>query len=85
MDRQKTEQNISPVGGEDYAPSVVSEKLFDAFTPALLVEFDPEEATQVGAFVEDALSEEEAMQSCCDGVHFFSIDDEDSSGVSHHE
>jgi len=42
------------------------EKLADASTPGYQVEFDPEEAERAGAFIEDALSEEDAMESSVD-------------------
>lgn len=48
------------------AIDVVAEKLKDAMTPGYQVEFDPEEAERAGAFVEDALSEEEALESAAD-------------------
>jgi hypothetical protein len=39
------------------------EKLADALTPGFQAEFDPEEAERAGAFVEDALSEQDAAAS----------------------
>jgi hypothetical protein len=51
------------------APSlaeVVRDKLRDASTPAFLAEFDPEEAALAGAFVEDALTLDEALDSAAD-------------------
>ncbi|HHM2297759.1 TPA: protein TraD [Legionella anisa] len=44
----------------------LSEKLLDALTPGLQVEFDPDEAMKVGAFIEDALNEADAKDSCFD-------------------
>jgi hypothetical protein len=44
----------------------VSEKLADALTPGYQAEFDPDEAERAGAFAEDALSEEDAMNSTDD-------------------
>lgn len=44
----------------------LSEKLLDALTPGLQVEFDPDEAMKVGAFIEDALTEADAKDSCFD-------------------
>ena len=41
----------------------LSEKLLDAQTPDYQTEFDPDEAENVGAFVEDALTEEAALES----------------------
>lgn len=45
---------------------VLSEKLLDALTPGLQVEFDPDEAMKAGAFIEDALTEADAKDSCFD-------------------
>jgi hypothetical protein len=46
--------------------ALMYEKFRDALTPGLHIEFDPDEAHQVGAFVEDALSLDEASDSCLD-------------------
>ena len=46
--------------------AVVDEKLSDMDTPGFEVEFDPEEAEFAGAFLEDALSEEDAKESAID-------------------
>lgn len=48
------------------AAEALLEKLADASTPGYQVEFDPEEAERAGAFIEDALSEEDAMESSAD-------------------
>ncbi len=45
------------------AAEALLEKLADMETPGYVVEFDPEEAVIVGAFVEDALSEEDALEA----------------------
>ena len=45
---------------------VLREKLLDAMTPGYQAEFDPEEAECAGAFVEDALSEGDALASTDD-------------------
>jgi type IV secretion system protein VirD4 len=50
------------------AAAVLYEKLADAMTPGYQAEFDPEEAEQAGAFVEDALSEQDAVESDIDLV-----------------
>ncbi len=50
------------------ADVVLREKLVDMTTPGYQVEFDPEEAERVGAFVEDALSEEDAADGNADLV-----------------
>ncbi len=46
--------------------ALLREKLMDALTPGLMIEFDPDEACQAGAFVEDALSEADAIDSGLD-------------------
>lgn len=50
------------------ASQALREKLEDMETPGYLVEFDPEEADLVGAFLEDAMSEEDARESAIDLV-----------------
>lgn len=52
--------------GEGDAVDVLAEKLTDAMVPGAIVEFDPEEAERAGAFVEDALSESDALESDID-------------------
>jgi hypothetical protein len=47
------------------------EKLADATTPGFQVEFDPDEADRAGAFVEDALSEQDAIASSDDMTDAF--------------
>ena len=42
---------------------VLQEKLADAEIPGAQIEFDPDEAEKVGAFVEDALSEEDIVEA----------------------
>ena len=54
------------VNTEASPESVIREKLIDAMTPGFQAEFDPDEADQAGAFIEDALSEEDAMASDVD-------------------
>ena len=51
------------------AADAIREKLTDALTPGYQVEFDPDEAERVGAFEEDALSEQEAIESDVDLVN----------------
>jgi hypothetical protein len=41
-------------------------KLADAHSPGFLVDVDPDEADILGAFVEDALTEQDAMDGCVD-------------------
>lgn len=50
------------------AAEALREKFVDAMTPGYQTEFDPEEAEAVGAFIEDALSEEDAADSNVDLV-----------------
>lgn len=51
---------------DDASADVVRQKLLDALTPGFQAEFDPDEADVAGAFVEDALSEEDAAESSID-------------------
>lgn len=53
---------------EAIAAEVLQEKLVDAMIPGYVVEFDPQEATNAGAFIEDALSEQDAAESTADLV-----------------
>ena len=55
------------------ARDAVREKLADALTPGYQAEFDPAEAEAAGAFAEDALSEDDALDSVHDYVHFATI------------
>jgi hypothetical protein len=57
---------LPPVDDYTSATEVLREKLTDAQTPGYQAEFDPDEAERVGAFVEDALSEEDAVDSNAD-------------------
>ena len=50
----------------DDADAALREKLLDAVVPGFAAEFDPDEAQQAGAFVEDALSEADAFDSAID-------------------
>jgi hypothetical protein len=54
---------LSPVDAAAAGREAVREKMKDALTPGFQVEFDPDEAELVGAFVEDALSEQDAAES----------------------
>jgi hypothetical protein len=47
---------------------IVNEKLNDAQTPGANVEFDPDEADLAGAFEEDSISEQDALESNIDQV-----------------
>lgn len=46
--------------------ATLHEKLADALIPGFQAEFAPDEAEQAGAFVEDALSEQDAVESGVD-------------------
>ena len=63
-----TTEQESPevVNTQTSSEAVIREKLMDAMTPGFQAEFDPDEADQAGAFIEDALSEEDAMASDVD-------------------
>ena len=60
------EKITEAVNTETSSEDVIREKLMDAMTPGFQAEFDPDEAEQAGAFIEDALSEEDAMASDVD-------------------
>ncbi len=45
------------------AADPIREKMVDAMTPGYQAEFDPDEAERAGAFVEDALTEQDAAES----------------------
>ena len=53
---------------------VITDKLLDAEIPGFQAEFDPLEAERLGAFKEDALSEEDALDSSID--HTAEVEDE---------
>jgi len=59
---------MPPVDDDAAGREAVREKMVDALTPGFQVEFDPDEAERAGAFVEDALSEQDAAESCDDLV-----------------
>jgi hypothetical protein len=46
--------------------AALREKLADAEVPGYQAEFDPDEAERAGAFVEDAMSEQDALESTID-------------------
>lgn len=70
--------NRPPIDAEtnspEYQDQVIQEKLFDAEIPGFQAEFDPLEAERLGAFKEDALSEEDALESSIDQTA--EVDDE---------
>lgn len=64
--QQDIPKNQEGTHNNDSIDAVIREKLIDASTPGFQAEFDPDEAEQAGAFIEDALSEEDAMASDID-------------------
>lgn len=54
---------LPPIDDDAAARDALREKMTDALTPGFQVEFDPDEADRAGAFVEDALSEQDAAES----------------------
>ena len=55
---------------------IIQEKLLDAEIPGFQAEFDPLEAERLGAFAEDALNEQDALESSID--HTAEVEDERS-------
>lgn len=45
---------------------ILAAKMLDAETPSFAVSLDPDEAKLMGAFTEDALTEEDALESSID-------------------
>ncbi|MBV6447998.1 conjugal transfer protein TraD [Nitrosomonas sp.] len=69
--------NRQPIDVETDNPDIteiIQEKLLDAEIPGFQAEFDPLEAERLGAFKEDALSEEDALDSTID--HTAEVEDE---------
>lgn len=58
----------SAPGDAACAEAALRDKLTDILTPGYAVEFDPDEAEQAGAFVEDGLNLQDAADSCVDLV-----------------
>ncbi len=61
--------NHEPLDEASNADATLYDKLADAMTPGFEAEFDPDEAEQVGAFNEDALSEADALDSSLDAAN----------------
>jgi hypothetical protein len=63
-----TKDNIASIQlyKETSEDAALREKLADALVPGFQAEFDPDEADRVGAFQEDALSEQDALESDVD-------------------
>lgn len=62
---------------EANSAAALREKLADAETPGFQAEFDPDEAARAGAFVEDALSEADALDTAIDLIDAQSDDQGD--------
>jgi hypothetical protein len=60
------QEPVKDYQSKDDEQAAILEKLDDSLIPGLQVEFDPEEAERAGAFVEDALSEQDALESSID-------------------
>jgi hypothetical protein len=58
--------SFDALGPEGVDPDVLRAKLEDLETPGLEVAFDPDEADALGAFQEDALSDEDALEAASD-------------------
>ena len=65
---ERADDPANAAGDQANAGGALREKLLDAMTPGYQAEFDPDEAEQAGAFVEDALSEQDAAESDIDLV-----------------
>ena len=69
--------NRPPIDVETDNPDIteiIQEKLLDAEIPGFQAEFDPLEAERLGAFKEDALTEQDALDSTID--HATEVEDE---------
>lgn len=66
MSNQPTPETDNPAELVSGVADPIREKLNDALTPGYQAEFDPEEAERAGAFVEDALTEQDAAASTDD-------------------
>ena len=69
--------NDAPPGDAASAAAALRDKLTDILIPGYAAEFDPDEAEQAGAFAEDALSLEDAAESCLD------LADAGTASISH--
>lgn len=65
---ERADDPANAAGDQANAGGALREKLLDAMTPGYQAEFDPDEAEQAGAFIEDALSEQDAAESDIDLV-----------------
>jgi hypothetical protein len=65
---ERADDQANAADDQSNAAGALREKLLDAMTPGYQAEFDPDEAEQAGAFIEDALSEQDAAESDIDLV-----------------
>ena len=65
---ERADDQANAADDQPNAAGALREKLLDAMTPGYQAEFDPDEAEQAGAFIEDALSEQDAAESDIDLV-----------------
>lgn len=68
VDRENTAMAITAIAEQSADQIALDEKLLDAMTPGAVIEFEPSEAERAGAFVEDALGEEDALDSVIDNM-----------------
>jgi hypothetical protein len=66
QDKAKTDSKAVLPDDPDTQDQVMQEKLLDAQIPGFQAEFDPVEAERLGAFKEDALSIDDALDSSID-------------------
>ena len=65
---ERADDQANAADDQPNAAGALREKLLDAMTPGYQAEFDPDEAEKAGAFIEDALSEQDAAESDIDLV-----------------
>lgn len=76
--KSNIENNQSSIfDDEANANDVVKQKLSDIGTPGYQAEFDPAEAEKAGAFEEDAITEEDALEASSDSPEIENMSPED--------
>ena len=63
-----SQEDITAPDDEESAAAALREKLTDILSAGYEAEFDPDEAEQAGAFMEDALSAQDAAESSVDAI-----------------
>lgn len=61
-----TTSTVPVIDDQAASKEALQDKLGDAMTPGFVAELDPDEATKAGAFEEDALTEDDALESTAD-------------------